>query len=358
MLSRRAVLAGIGSVPIASRFAFASPSPLFLSCADDRARDHYVVGFDLSGAVRFKLKLPARGHGYAQHPARRETVVFGRRPGSFAALVDVRHGTIAGMIAPPRGRCFYGHGTFSVDGALLYVCEHDDVTGNGFIGVYDARQGYRRIGDFAAGGIGPHEVRLMPDGAILVVAVGGILTDGNRDKLNIDSMDPSLTYLDCASGRVVEQVRAPADWHQLSIRHIDLDAEGCVAIAMQYEGDAGDAVPLAALHMRGQTGLRFLRAGEDDERRLKHYLGDISFSADGATICATSPVGSRAVLWDAQSGTCIDMAAAADGCGIAPLGDAFLVSGGDGKLRRLPAHSNDSVAATPWTWDNHMIAVA
>lgn len=357
MLNRRAFLGATVALPFAAQMGFASSQNLFLSCADDRARDHYVVGFDLSGVAQFKLKLPARGHGYAQHAARRETIVFGRRPGSFAALVDARAGTLAGMIEPPLGRCFYGHGTFSADATLLYVCEHDDATGNGFIGVYDATRGYKRIDDFAAGGIGPHEVRLLPDQQTLVVAVGGILTDGKRDKLNIGTMDPSLAYLDSASGRLVEQVRPPAEWHRLSIRHIDLDAQGRVAIAMQYQGDADDAVPLAALHTRGQSALQFLHAREDDEMRLKQYLGDTAFSVDGTTICATSPVGSVAALWDARSGDYIEMTEAADGCGIAQLGDAFLISGGDGKLRRVAADSTESVAATPWTWDNHLAVV-
>ncbi|MCD6075612.1 MAG: hypothetical protein K0Q70_2495, partial [Rhodospirillales bacterium] len=329
----------------------------FLSCADDRARNHYVIGFDLTGTSLFKIKLPARGHGYAQHPARAETIVFGRRPGSFAALVDAHAGTLVGMIEPPKGRCFYGHGTFSADGACLYVCEHDDASGSGFIGIYDATRGLRRVDDFAAGGIGPHEVRLMPDGTTLVVAVGGILTDGNRDKLNIASMDTSLAYIDAASGRVVEQVRPPADRHQLSMRHIDIDAQGRVAIAMQYEGDAGDAVPLAALHARGDAQFTYLRAPEDDEMRLKHYLGDIAFSVDSATIAATSPVGSAVALWDARSGDYIEITDAADSCGIAALGDGFLVSGGDGRLRRLSADENEPVAATTWMWDNHFVAV-
>ena len=357
MLTRRALLAGFGAAPFSARLAFASSAPLYLSCADNRARDHYVVGFDALGAQRFKIELPARGHGYAQHTARRETIVFGRRPGSFAALVDARAGMLAGIVEPPKGRCFYGHGTFSADGDLLYVCEHDDTTGNGLIALYDARRGYKRIGDFGAGGIGPHEVRLMPDGKTLVVAVGGILTDGNRDKLNIESMDPSLVYIDATSGRVVEQVRVPAEWHRLSIRHIDLDARGRVAIAMQYEGDACAAVPLAALHVRGARAFTFLRAGDEDEMRLKHYLGSIAFSRDGKTICATSPVGSVAVLWDAASGAYLGMTEAADGCGIACLGDAFLVSAGDGRLRRVDAGVNEPIAVTAWVWDNHFAAV-
>jgi hypothetical protein len=355
MLTRRGFLSAAMVFPFTARGGFATPQNILVSCADDRARDHYVVGLDLSGGQRFKIKLPARGHGYAQNPANSETIVFARRPGSFFAAIDSHLGEIISMIEPPDGRCFYGHGTFSAEGTRLYVCEHDDGTGDGFIGIYDVERGYARVGDFGAGGIGPHEVRLMPDGETLVVAIGGILTDRARDKLNIATMDPSLAYIDASSGRLVEQVRPLAGWHQLSIRHIDIDARGIVAIAMQYEGDAGDAVPLAALHGRGDAQLTYLRAPDDDEIRLKHYLGDISFSADGKTILATSPVGSVAALWDARSGGFLDMAEATDGCGIVALGDAFLVSGGDGRLRRLDAGENVPLAATDWLWDNHLI---
>ena len=44
------------------------------------------------------------------------------------------------------------------------------------IGVRDAQDGYRQIGELPSDGIGPHEATLMPDGKTLVVANGGIRT--------------------------------------------------------------------------------------------------------------------------------------------------------------------------------------
>jgi hypothetical protein len=357
--ARRTFLTGLVALPLVARAGLAAAgAPRYLSCADDRDRKHYAVGFQSDGTITYKIALPARGHGFALHPAGRHAIVFGRRPGSYAAVIDPVSGTSIAMIDPPTARCFYGHGTYSADGRLLYVCEHDDASGNGFIGIYDVTRDYRRVGDFGAGGIGPHEVRLMPDGRTLVVAVGGIMTDHERDMLNIDTMDPSLAYLDAASGAVLEQVRPPTEWHQLSIRHIDLDAQGRVAIAMQYEGDPADSVPLAALHARGQQQLQFLRAGEEDEMRLKQYLGDIAFDPQGKIIAATSPVGSSIALWDARSGDYIEMTDASDGCGIAGVGDGFVVTAGDGRIRHVDEDTNEPLAATPWSWDNHFIAVA
>ena len=358
-VARRAVLTGLLALPM-QRGAWASSGASapnhYISCADDRARHHFVVGFDDAGSIDFILPLPARGHGFALRRTADQCAVFGRRPGSFACVVDVQAGAIATTIVPPRARNFYGHGAYSADGELLYVCEHDDATGAGLIAVFDAAHSYARIGDFSAGGIGPHEILLMPDGKTLAVAVGGIMTDHERDKLNIDTMDPSLAYLDGATGRLLEQVRPPSKWHQLSIRHLDIDARGRVAVAMQYEGDAGDVVPLAALHRRGEE-LRFLDAPEDADIRLKHYLGDIAFDVQGATVAATSPVGSVVALWDAASGNYLRMAVASDGCGITAFGDGFLVAGGDGRLLRLGIDANQPISASDWLWDNHLCVV-
>ena len=51
---------------------------------------------------------------------------------------------------------------------------------------------------------------------------------------------------------------------------------------------------------------------------FSHYLGDIAFSADGRTICATSPVGSLAALWDARSGAYLGMSEAAESLATPP----------------------------------------
>jgi hypothetical protein len=49
------------------------------------------------------------------------------------------------------GRHFFGHGVFSADGKLLHQ-EHDYRNAEGIIGVRDATDGYRQIGEFSARG--------------------------------------------------------------------------------------------------------------------------------------------------------------------------------------------------------------
>jgi hypothetical protein len=128
------------------------------------------------------------------------------------------------------------------------------------IGIRDADDGYRQVGEFASHGVGPHEVTLMPDGATLVAANGGIRThpDRERAKLNLDTMAPSLAYLDLASGRLCDAFGLAPRLHRLSIRHLAVNQDGLVAAAMQYEGSKRDRVPLVGLHDGG--AIRLLEA--------------------------------------------------------------------------------------------------
>ena len=346
-IDRRAFLIGLGASTLAAAAprAFAGSAPLFVSAADGRAHEHYAVGVEATGEVRFQIPLPARGHGIAADDGR--AVLFGRRPGTFAVVIDLAEGRLVQTIGSSTARSFEGHGAFSADGSRLFTTEHDDLSGAGLIGVYDT-QSWKRLGEFAAGGIGPHEIRLMPGGASLVVCIGGIRTDGQRDMLNLDTMEPSLAYLDTDSGHLLEQVGPPAEWHQLSIRHMDLLADGTVGFGMQYMGDEEDEVPLMALHRRGGN-ISWLRADETEERRLQQYIASVAFDASGKHLAATSPRGNVIAQWDVGSGTYLGAKAAADVAGIAQLGDDFLVSGGDGTLR-----TGARSVATQLAWDNHL----
>ena len=49
-------------------------------------------------------------------------------------------------------------------------------TRRGMIGVRDATDGYRQIGEFGAQGMEPHDIALLGDGRTMVIANGGIRT--------------------------------------------------------------------------------------------------------------------------------------------------------------------------------------
>jgi hypothetical protein len=140
----------------------------------------------------------------------------------------------------------------------------------------------------------------MPDGATLVAANGGIRThpDTERAKLNLDSMRLSLAYLDLASGRLRDAFGLAPRLHRLSIRHLAVNRDGLVAVAVQYEGSGRDRVPLVGLHDGG--AIRLLDAPAAIERRMRQYAGSVAFDRSGRMLAVSCPRGNLITFWDAE----------------------------------------------------------
>jgi hypothetical protein len=369
-LGRRAFLAGCAGsllVGLGLRAATArgSAGPLYVGCRADDAERYFTTGFYADGRQVFDVALPGRGHGAAFRPAPAHCVVFARRPGTFAVVIDIDRGEALFRIDAAAGRHFYGHGAFSPDGRHLFTSENDFAAGRGVIGIRDAADGYRQIGEFASHGVGPHEVLLMPDGATLVAANGGIRThpDNDRAKLNLDTMEPSLAYLDLASGRLQDAFGLAPRLHRLSIRHLAVNQGGLVALAMQYEGSKRDRVPLIGLHDGG--AIRLLEAPPAIERRMRQYAGSVAFDPGGRLLAVSCPRGSLITFWDARTGSLVDQTEVADGCGVAPADapGAFVITGGRGEVLRVePGRGNPTpvvvAGQTAAAWDNHLVVAA
>ena len=338
---------------------------LYASCGADRDGRYFLGAFDGSGETAFRIPLAERGHDIAFHPVRSEAVVFARRPGTTMLVVDTEAGSTAVRREAAPGRHYYGHGVFTPDGRVLYVTENDVDRGAGMIGIYDAEDTYRRIGEFPTGGIGPHQLRLMPDGASLAIANGGILTrpDTGRAKLNIETMAPSLAVLSLRDGRPLWRYELPEALHKLSIRHLDVNRTGLIAFAMQYEGDVRDRVPLVAFARAGGE-VAFAAGPADLDRQMKQYTGSVAFDRSGAWLAVSSPRGSTVGLWDAAHGTFVRNLPARDASGLAagPLPGTFLLTGGDGSIRLVSAIDGAEAALhapdRAIQWDNHLASRA
>lgn len=340
----------------------ADGGPLYLSARKRGGRDEAVL-LDGAGRDRLAIAMPARGHSFAIDPAGQRAVVFGRQPGFFALGFSLGGGE---PVALPmhEARHFFGHGAYVDGGRLLAATENDFEAGRGVLGLYDATPGggYRRVGEFDTGGIGPHEVVLMPDGKTLCVANGGILThpDYGKLELNLDTMRPSLAYIDAASGQLLEKAELAPALHRLSIRHLALAADGCVWFGCQYMGPAADRPALVGRHKRGAP-LELFEGPPETLRNMRNYVGSVSVDAAGAIAATSSPVGGQVVYWDTASGRCLGATALADGCGVAPAAQAgFLVSSGLGAMLRTDAAGGETPVLPPsreLSWDNHFRVV-
>lgn len=361
-LGRRDFLGGLALSLVAGRALAAGAArgaagDLYVGCR--QLGDRYeVAGFDGTGSERFALPLPDRGHSLALHPTRPIGVAFARRPGRFAVVFDHAEGVALRRIDAATGRHFYGHGSFSPDGRWLFATANDWASGRGVITILDAEAGFAEAGEIESHGIGPHELRLMSDGRTLTIANGGIRThpDRDREKLNLDTMRPSLALVEAASGALLDDFALPSELHRLSIRHLDVATDGRIAIAMQHEGGKGDLVPLVGI-LDGST-LRTFDASAAMARRLRHYIGSVAFDGTGTVIAASAPRAGRVTLWNAATGALLADHPVPDGCGIAPAGPAgsFIATGGsgtrlviaaDGSARPLPG-------GAPANWDHHL----
>ncbi|HEX9857077.1 MAG TPA: DUF1513 domain-containing protein [Paracoccaceae bacterium] len=331
-------------------------SPAFLAAARAADGSHALHGLTATGDSLFAIALPARGHAAVAHPARPEAVAFARRPGVFALVIDCARGQTLARLTPPAGRQFNGHGVFSLDGAVLYTSEVVAETSEGRLGLWDAARGYARIGEWASGGIGPHDVKRLPGREDLVVANGGIRTDpADRSKLNLDAMRPNLTLLD-AGGQVREQMELPPNLARNSIRHLALLPGGGVAFAMQWEGDPAEPVPLLGLWQPGEAA-RLCPPAEADSLAMQGYAGSIAVDRAGGQIALTSPRGGAVQVFSAQ-GAPLATWRRADASGVAP-GDAggFVLTDGNGVISAVEAGGIRPLRQSAVAWDNHLIPV-
>ncbi|MBR0681846.1 DUF1513 domain-containing protein [Roseomonas eburnea] len=355
-IGRRSAL---GLVGLAAARPAPAGGPAFLSAAADAGGGWRAVAFGLDGAMRFDLPLPARGHGAALAPGGEAVALFARRPGEFALVLDPVTGRRRARIDRATGRWFCGHGAFSIDGALLYATEIDGA-GEGVVGVYAARRGFARIGEFATGGADPHDIRLTPDGRRLWVANGGIRADPRlpRVRLDLESFESSLVQLDATSGALIARYRlAEEEETLLSLRHLAIGADGEVFVAMQHEGPRHERPPLVAATKGG--ALAALEAAPELWRTLDNYIGSAAAAPDGELVAVTSPRGGAGLLIEARTRRVRARFAMADGCGVAAAPGGFVVTSGLGGAALIHAHGARTELAGErlgrMRWDNHLV---
>ncbi|MEM1075341.1 MAG: DUF1513 domain-containing protein [Pseudomonadota bacterium] len=354
MRGRRSFLAGLLAAGLVPKPTWAEAgSPDFISAGMTPDGAFVLCGLSAGGEIVFQLPLPARGHAAAAHPARPEAVAFARRPGTFALVIDCITGRETARLLAPEGRHFYGHGAFSADGDLLFTTENDYEAGLGRVGIWDVRRGYVRLGEFSSGGVGPHEIRLMPDGVTLAVANGGIEThpETGRIKLNIPTMRPNLSYLDF-DGHTRGVAELDTELRKNSIRHIAVAGDGSVAFGTQWQGDLTDRPPLLGLHNLAQgEPPRLVDAATSDP--LQGYVGSVA--VDRGRVAITSPRGGRVQAFDARSLAMLTERAVEDVCGVATTADGFIASSGAGLV--MQAEDGAVLARHPVRWDNHLVKV-
>lgn len=344
-------LAGLVAAPVWADVT--GPAPFYLSAANQPDNSTWLVGLNLAGTVLFAHPLPGRGHAAAVHPERAEAVAFARRPGDFALVIDCATGEEIARLTTPEEMHFYGHGAYTADGRYLLTTENAYEVPDGRIGVWDAENGYARLGDFASGGIGPHEILRLASGDF-AVANGGIQThpDFARSKLNLPTMQTNLSLL-TADGDMLESWAFEGDMRQNSIRHIDVDAQGRIVAALQWQGDPRQLVPLVARFAPG-TAPEFL--DHPATARLTQYAGSVAVSPVEGEIAVTGPKGNHVVFFG-PDGVADNGAELGEASGVAPMADGLAITCTGGLALYRAGEITRVEVQGGWTWDNHLVRV-
>ena len=338
--------------------------------------DFGVVGIDADRHIVWQTTMPERVHDIVVQPVfdpqnksatnkkSRDMVVMGRRPSEKFWVLDTASGRVKLAIKASNNRHFYGHACYSLDGKLLYVTENDTISLDGKIGIYDADDNYKKIAEFDSYGIGPHELIMHPDGEILVIANGGIKTEqASREELNLDSMRPSLVYLNCHNGDLFEQIIP--EHNQMSVRHLAMHNDGTVMIGIQFQGEKHINVPLVLTHKRGDIDFKPLIMPNNQWQRFHHYIASVAVDSQSNLLCVTTPIGGCAAVYDLDTYELIDSMRLPDCAGASVLSKAgesgFIVSDGQGQLTRLmldkQAQNRRILKDSQWhnmSFDNHL----
>ncbi|MBV1934292.1 MAG: DUF1513 domain-containing protein [Parvibaculaceae bacterium] len=309
-----------------------------------------------------KTLIPTQGvrlHKAVQSPDGETILAVARRPGTLGFAYNQKTSKQSQFKSAAQ-RHFFGHAHFSQTGTQVFTTENGYDAEEGRIGVRNVAEAYAQIADWSSYGIGPHDLVMSKGGSEIVVANGGILThpDQPRAKLNIETMDPSLSVIDTTSGRLLHQARLPQHLHQLSIRHL-ARAGDIVLFCCQDQIRRFETVSLLG-KMTNRGELVLFDAPGDMWRRMQGYVGSVETDPSETYVVATSPRGGLALFWTIEGGHYVGSVHAPDVCGAAKgdhAGELVLSTGAGDMLTVSLTSGKPSLVACQTTslrWDNHL----
>ena len=319
--------------------------------------EHYVAAITDAGELVTQIKLPARAHECLALPDKPgRALVIARRPGDFLLEVDFITGQIVNQVSSEPGYHFYGHGCLLPGGEYICTSENNYDRGAGRL-VLRERSSLKVVEALDSGGIGPHQIKVMPDETTLVIANGGILThpEQPRKKLNLDSMRPNLAYMSLTDGQILDRFELAN--HRLSIRHLDVCEKGKVVAGLQYQGPKTDINPLLISH-QGESQLSPFKGDEDTWLAMAQYVASLCIDSSSDLVAASCPKANLVTLWQLSTGKFLARHKIRDGAGLTLSERGVWVSNGKGGMFEVNGkHKTSKFQHPTLRWDNHLTQI-
>ncbi|MEY3012306.1 MAG: hypothetical protein RIT45_1041 [Pseudomonadota bacterium] len=242
------------------------------------------------------IAIPFYGHGIAFDPDKPARAIVFEKHGPGCCEVDLVRGRATRSVPTTADRQFYGHGTFSRDGRLLYCTETivGDGSRRGVVAIRDARS-LELIGTLPSHGLAPHDMVLTPDGDALVISNGG----GTLESGEV----PNIAVVALRDGALRE--RLPFGDPRVNAGHVALLPDGgMVAVSAPRDG-----LDVHAPSVHGDVSFWHPRepmtmhsVGGPEVVRMRAETLSVAVHAASGQVVATNPEGDQLSFWDIRDG--------------------------------------------------------
>lgn len=304
-----------------------------------------VLDLDAAKPAARKSRLTFLAHGVSPNPVKPERAVLFEKQGPGCCEVDLKTGKVLNTITTDKGRKFYGHGAFSLDGTRLYSTETEMATYKGVIVVRDGAT-FKELGKFPTFGEAPHDLHMIDGGKTLVITNGGAALGASGDEAA-----PSVTFVDIASEKLLERVTFPND--KINAGHLGItSAKDLAIVSAPRDGVPNQASAQGGISLRPRDG-KTLTMGDPAEITAK-MLGEtlsVAIHEPTGTVAATNPTGNILTFWNLKEQRYIKSVEMTRPLGVALTldGKDFCVSyvpGGNPALQRFDAATLEPIAGS------------
>ncbi len=246
---------------------------------------HVISVVDLESRTRTLTNTSFLPHGIHRNPTETNRLAIFEKKGPGACEYDLITRKIVRYIPVAKGRYFYGHGAYSIDGSLIYSTETILKTGDGVIAVRNART-LEILGEFPTYGKEPHECKLIDGGRTMVVTNGGG---------NLLGEPPSVTYIDVTSKKMLEKVELTNV--RLNTGHVSVSSSGSLVVL---------SAPRAGLGKQHLGGVSIRLRGGDMEsivsplvvtQRMQGEALSVAMHPKAGLAAVTHPDANMVTIW-------------------------------------------------------------
>tara|TARA_R110001592_G_C13192015_1_gene752942 strand:+ start:981 stop:2066 length:1086 start_codon:yes stop_codon:yes gene_type:complete len=255
----------------------------------DLAFQLLIVDLDCNEKQIEKIDLPFLGHGLAFHPTHKERAVVFEKRGKGACEIDLIKKTVLRDIPTEINRQFYGHGTYSDDGKILYSAE--TIIEGEFAGLIVMRNTdtLEELGHFPSYGNRPHDCQLLKDKRTMIITNGGGMY-GEYEK-------GSVTWVDTKTRALIKKI--PIENKKLNAGHVAVADSGDICVVSAPREGLGFDKERGGILIANKDGL--LTSVKAPRKLLDALFGEtLSVCIDNTnrTAVTMTPDAGEILFWD------------------------------------------------------------